>query len=169
MKPYIYLLGAVVCEVIGTMLLPLSKNFSKLIPSIALLVAYILAFYLLTFALKEIPIAIVYSTWAGLGVMLISILGKFLYGQVLQWQTVVGLILIVIGVILVNTYAVTDQHHYIITKTKRKTPFCRRFLTIKLWRERDLNPRYCLTQYTHLAYMQSTLCKTCYSLTIIPF
>ena len=108
MKPYIYLLGAVVCEVIGTMLLPLSKNFSKLIPSIALLVAYILAFYLLTFALKEIPIAIVYSTWAGLGVMLISILGRFLYGQVLQWQTVLGLILIVIGVILVNTYAATD-------------------------------------------------------------
>ena len=109
MKPYIYLLGAVVCEVIGTMLLPLSKNFSKLIPSIALMVAYILAFYLLTFALKEIPIAIVYSTWAGLGVMLISILGKFLYGQALQWQTVLGLILIVIGVILVNTYAaVTD-------------------------------------------------------------
>ena len=109
MKPYIYLLGAVVCEVIGTMLLPLSKNFSKLIPSIALLVAYILAFYLLTFALREIPIAIVYSTWAGLGVMLISILGKFLYGQALQWQTVLGLILIVIGVILVNTYAaVTD-------------------------------------------------------------
>ena len=53
MKPYIYLIGAVVCEVIGTMLLPLSKNFSKPIPSIALLVAYILAFYLLTFALEE--------------------------------------------------------------------------------------------------------------------
>ena len=108
MKPYIYLIGAVACEVIGTMLLPLSKNFTKPVPSIILLVAYILAFYLLTFALKEIPIAIVYSTWAGLGVMLISILGKFLYGQVLQWQTVLGLILIVIGVILVNTYSVTD-------------------------------------------------------------
>ena len=72
------------------------------------MVAYILAFYLLTFALEDIPIAIVYSTWAGLGVMLISILGKFLYGQVLQWQTVLGLILIVIGVILVNTFTVPD-------------------------------------------------------------
>ena len=108
MKPYIYLIGAVVCEVIGTMLLPLSKNFSKPIPSIALLGAYILAFYFLTFSLKGIPIAIVYSTWAGLGIMLISILGKFLYGQELQWQTVLGLFLIVIGVVLVNTYAVTD-------------------------------------------------------------
>ncbi len=108
MKPYIYLIGAVACEVFGTMLLPLSKNFSKPLPSIALLVAYILAFYLLTFALKGIPIAIAYSTWAGLGVMLIAILGKILYGQLLQWQTVLGLILIVIGVIIVNTYAVTD-------------------------------------------------------------
>ena len=108
MKPYIYLVGAVICEVIGTMLLPLSKNFSKPIPSIALLIAYVLAFYLLTFALKGIPIAIVYSTWAGLGVMLISILGNLLYGQVLQWPSILGLILIVIGVILVNSFAVTD-------------------------------------------------------------
>ena len=84
MKPYIYLIGAVVCEVIGTMLLPLSKNFSKPIPSISLLVAYILAFYLLTFALEDIPIAIVYSTWAGLGVLLISIFGNLFYGQVLH-------------------------------------------------------------------------------------
>mgnify|MGYP006261337889 CR=1 FL=1 len=108
MKPYIYLIGAVVCEVIGTMLLPLSKNFSKPAPSIALLVAYILAFYLLTFALEGIPIAIVYSTWAGLGVLLISIFGNLFYGQLLQWQSILGLIMIVIGVILVNSFAVTD-------------------------------------------------------------
>ena len=105
---YVYLAGAVICEVIGTMLLPLSENFSKPLPSISLLIAYILAFYLLTFALESIPIAIVYSTWAGLGVLLISILGNLFYGQVLQWQSVLGLILIVIGVILVNSFAVAD-------------------------------------------------------------
>ena len=108
MISYIYLVGAVICEVVGTMLLPLSENFTKPLPSISLLVAYILAFYLLTFALEEIPIAIVYSTWAGLGVMLISILGKVLYGQALHWQSILGLILIIIGVILVNSFAVTD-------------------------------------------------------------
>ena len=108
MKPYFYLIGAIVCEVIGTMLLPLSENFSKPLPSITLLIAYILAFYLLTFALEGIPIAIAYSTWAGMGIMLISILGKILYDQALQWQTILGLILIVIGVILVNSYSVTD-------------------------------------------------------------
>tara|TARA_B100001113_G_scaffold281615_1_gene236522 strand:+ start:35 stop:361 length:327 start_codon:yes stop_codon:yes gene_type:complete len=108
MISYVYLAGAVICEVIGTMLLPLSENFSKPLPSISLLVAYVLAFYLLSFALESIPIAIVYSTWAGLGVLLISILGNLFYGQVLQWQSVLGLIFIVIGVILVNSFAVAD-------------------------------------------------------------
>ena len=102
---YVYLLFAVVSEVIGTMLLPISENFTKPIPTIGLTIAYILAFYFLTFALKSIPIAIVYATWAGLGVFLISILGYFVYEQALQWQSILGLILIVIGVVIVNTFA----------------------------------------------------------------
>ena len=102
---YVYLFVAVISEVIGTMLLPISVNFTKPIPTIGLTIAYILAFYFLTFALKSIPIAIVYATWAGLGVFLISILGYFIYDQVLQWQSILGLILIVLGVVIVNTFA----------------------------------------------------------------
>ena len=102
---YVYLIVAVFSEVIGTMLLPVSENFTKPIPTIGLTIAYILAFYFLTFALKSIPIAVVYATWAGLGVFLISILGYFVYEQALQWQSILGLILIVIGVVIVNTFA----------------------------------------------------------------
>ena len=102
---YVYLFVAVVSEVIGTMLLPVSENFTKPIPTIGLTIAYILAFYFLTFALKSIPIAIVYATWAGLGVFLISILCYFIYEQTLQWQSILGLILIVFGVTIVNTFA----------------------------------------------------------------
>ena len=102
---YVYLFVAVISEVIGTMLLPVSENFTKPIPTIGLTIAYILAFYFLTFALKSIPIAIVYATWAGLGVFLISILGYFIYEQALQWQSILGLNLIVIGVVIVNTFA----------------------------------------------------------------
>ena len=102
---YVYLFVAVISEVIGTMLLPVSENFTKPIPTIGLTIAYILAFYFLTFALKSIPIAIVYATWAGLGVFLISILGYFIYEQTLQWLSVLGLILIVFGVAIVNTFA----------------------------------------------------------------
>ena len=102
---YVYLFVAVISEVVGTMFLPVSENFTKPIPTIGLTIAYILAFYFLTFALKSIPIAIVYATWAGLGVFLISILGYFIYEQALQWQSILGLILIVFGVAIVNTFA----------------------------------------------------------------
>ena len=105
---YLYLIGAILCEVTGTMLLPVSKNFTRPIISIILVLAYVMAFYLLTFALKEIPLAIAYATWAGMGVFLISVLGYFLYSEPLQWQSVIGLILIAIGVAMVNIYKKTE-------------------------------------------------------------
>ena len=105
---YLYLIGAILCEVTGTMLLPVSKNFTRPIISIILVLAYVLAFYLLTFALKEIPLAIAYATWAGMGVFLISVLGYFFYSEPLQWQSVIGLILIAIGVAIVNIYKKTE-------------------------------------------------------------
>jgi len=67
-----------------------------------------LAFYLLTFALKEIPLAIAYATWAGMGVFLISVLGYFFYSESLQWQSMIGLLLIAIGVAMVNIYKKTE-------------------------------------------------------------
>ena len=101
---YLYLLGAIVFEVVGTMLLPLSKNFTKPLISIILIALYVLSFYFLTYALKEIPIAVVYSTWAGVGIFLITFLGYIFYSQSLQWQSIVGLIFIAIGVAIVNIF-----------------------------------------------------------------
>jgi len=103
---YVYLIGAIICEVTGTMLLPISKNFTRPLISISLVIAYVMAFYLLTFALKEIPLAIAYATWAGMGIFLITVLGYFFYSESLQWQTVFGLALIAVGVAIVNAYKV---------------------------------------------------------------
>ena len=105
---YLYLIGAILCEVTGTMLLPVSKNFTRPIISIILVLAYVMAFYLLKFALKEIPLAIAYATWAGMGVFLISVLGYFFYSESLQWQSMIGLLLIAIGVAMVNIYKKTE-------------------------------------------------------------
>ena len=105
-KTYIFLFGAIFCEVAGTMLLPLSKNFTKLIPTFSLAIFYLVAFYLLTFVVNKLPIAIVYATWSGLGIFTIAILGYIFFKQTLPWQAIVGLFLIVIGVILVNAYTV---------------------------------------------------------------
>ena len=105
-KTYIFLFGAIFCEVAGTMLLPVSKNFTKLIPTFSLAIFYLVAFYLLTFVVNKLPIAIVYATWSGLGIFTIAILGYIFFKQTLPWQAIVGLFLIVMGVILVNAYTV---------------------------------------------------------------
>ena len=104
LKTYIFLAGAIFFEVAGTMLLPVSQNFTKLIPTICLAVFYLAAFYLLTFVVNKLPIAIVYATWSGLGIFTITILGYIFFKQTLNWQSILGLFLIVIGVILVNSF-----------------------------------------------------------------
>ncbi|AFS46985.1 Small Multidrug Resistance protein [alpha proteobacterium HIMB5] len=105
-KTYAILLVAIFCEVAGTMLLPVSNNFTRVLPTVCLALFYLTSFYLMTFVMDKIPIAIVYATWSGLGVFTIAILGYFFFKQTLAWQAIVGLFLIVLGVILVNSFAV---------------------------------------------------------------
>ena len=104
-KTYLFLFGAVFCEVAGTMLLPATQNFTRLTPTSILAVCYLSAFYLLTFVVNKLPIAIVYATWSGLGIFTIAILGYIFFKQNLSWQAVLGLFFIVLGVILVNNYS----------------------------------------------------------------
>ena len=105
-KTYIFLIAAIFCEVAGTMLLPVTQNFTKLIPTAVLAFFYLSAFYLLTFVADKIPIAIMYATWSGLGIFTIAILGYIFFKQTLAWQAIMGLFLIVIGIILVNSFTV---------------------------------------------------------------
>ena len=103
-KTYLVLVIAIFCEVAGTILLPVSQNFTKIIPTTFLTIFYISALYLLTYVVDKLPIAIVYATWSGLGIFTIAILGYIFFNQTLSWQSVIGLFLIVIGVILVNSF-----------------------------------------------------------------
>ena len=103
-KTYLILAVAIFFEVGGTMLLPVSQNFTKIIPTTILAVLYLSSFYLITFVVDKIPIAIVYATWSGLGVFTVAILGYFFFKQLLSWQAVLGLFLIVMGVVLVNSF-----------------------------------------------------------------
>ena len=104
LKTYLFLIGAIFCEVAGTILLPVSQNFTRILPTFALAAFYLTAFYLLTFVVNKLPIAIVYATWSGLGIFTIAILGYIFFKQTLAWQAIVGLFFIVIGVILVNSF-----------------------------------------------------------------
>lgn len=96
---------AIILEVMGTLLLPVSQNFTRLIPTLALCISYVSSFYFLSLALNSLPIAVVYATWSGLGIFLITIFGFFIFKESLDWRAIVGLLLIVGGVILLNAFS----------------------------------------------------------------
>lgn len=104
MNVYILLTGAIIFEVFGTLLIPITNNFSKLLPTSILIISYLISFYFLTLTVQKLPLAIVYASWSGLGVFSIAILSYFLYGQNLTWQAILGLFLIIIGTTLVNVF-----------------------------------------------------------------
>ena len=102
MNPYIFLFLAIIFEVMGTMLLPVSQNFTKLLPSSILLISYGISFYLLAVVTQKLPLSVVYATWSGMGVFTVALLSYIFYKQTLSWQSIVGLFLIVVGVTIVN-------------------------------------------------------------------
>ncbi|MBB4798520.1 small multidrug resistance pump [Brevundimonas bullata] len=104
------LLGAIGFEVLGTTLLQQSQQFTKPWPTAGLALCYGAAFYLLTIALKQMPVGLAYAIWSGLGVVLISLIGLFLFKQKLDVPAVVGLVMIVGGVVVINVFSKSVTH-----------------------------------------------------------
>ena len=104
MNVYALLFIAIALEVVGTMLLPASQNFTKIVPTAVLLTSYGMSFYFLAIVSQKLPLSIVYASWSGIGIFSIAILSYIFYKQTLNWQTAAGLFLIVIGVTIVNLY-----------------------------------------------------------------
>ena len=86
---YIYLFGAIALEVLGTMLLPLSNNFTKVLPTLILILSYLTSFYLLSITVQKLPLSVVYASWAGLGVFSVSILSYVIYKQTLTLPVII--------------------------------------------------------------------------------
>lgn len=99
---YLLLALAVVMEVSGTMCLKYSEGFSKLYPSAAALAAYAISFYALSHCMKFLPVGVIYATWCALGIVMVCLLGFFLFGEKLDFAAVSGIGLIIAGVFLLN-------------------------------------------------------------------
>ncbi|TPE45685.1 QacE family quaternary ammonium compound efflux SMR transporter [Maribrevibacterium harenarium] len=110
MKSWIILGLAIIAEVIGTSALKASAGFSKLWPSLIVVVSYGIAFYFLSLTLKTIPVGIAYAVWAGLGIVLISLAGWLFFEQKLDFASIIGMGLIVAGVIVINLFSNTNVH-----------------------------------------------------------
>lgn len=110
MYAQLYLAIAIVAEVLGTSALKASEGFTKLAPSLIVVTSYALAFYCMSLSLKTMPVGIVYAVWAGMGIVLISIIGWVVFGQKLDLPAIIGLTLIVSGVVILNTLSKTSVH-----------------------------------------------------------
>ena len=110
MSPYLYLLIAIVAEVIATSALKASEGFTRLGPTAMVVVGYGVAFWLLSLTLRTIPVGLAYATWSGLGIVLIAIVGWLAFGQKLDAWAVLGMSLIVAGVLIMNLLSKTAAH-----------------------------------------------------------
>jgi len=107
---YLYLLVAIVCEVVATSALKQADGFTRLWPSLVCAFGYGAAFYLLSILVKTIPVGVVYAIWSGAGIVLIAAVGWFWFKQPLDIAAIIGLILIIAGVLIVNLFSSSVGH-----------------------------------------------------------
>ncbi len=107
---WFYLGIAIVAETTATSALKASEGFTRLLPSIVVGVGYLVSFYCLSLTLRTIPVGIAYAIWSGVGIVLISLIGWFAFGQSLDRPTIIGMGLIVSGVVIMNAFSKPVAH-----------------------------------------------------------
>jgi len=110
LNAWLLLAIAIVAEVVGTSALKASEGFTRLGPSVVVVLGYGVAFYCLSLVLKSIPVGITYAVWSGLGIVLITLSAWWLYGQTIDTAGFIGMGLIVAGVVVLNVFSGTSLH-----------------------------------------------------------
>lgn len=105
--PYIYLILAIVAEVIATSALKASDTFTRLVPSIITVVVYVICYVFLSLAMRTFATSIVYAIWSGVGIVLIAAIGWIWFKQALDLAAIIGMGLIIAGVVVVNVFSNT--------------------------------------------------------------
>ena len=101
---------AIVAEVTATTALKASNEFTRLWPSLIVMAGYGVAFYFMTISMRVLPVGIMYAIWSGLGIVLVSIIGWFVYKQTLDVPAMIGMGLIILGVVVINVFSKSVGH-----------------------------------------------------------
>ena len=90
---------------IGASALKEAQGFTRLLPSLLVVVGYGASFYFLSLVLQTIPIGVAYALWAGLGIVLITIVGAAVFGQTMDLPAILGIALIISGVVVLRVFS----------------------------------------------------------------
>jgi small multidrug resistance pump len=104
---WIFLAFAIVAEVIATTALRATDGFTRVAPSLIVVVGYATSFYFLSLTLRSIPMGVTYAIWSGAGIILISLAGFIIYNQRLDMAALIGMGLIVAGVVVMQLFSKT--------------------------------------------------------------
>ncbi|CAH0533650.1 Multidrug transporter EmrE [Vibrio stylophorae] len=107
---YVYLAIAIMAEVVATSALKASDSFTKLLPSFLVVLGYATSFYCLSVSLKTIDVGVAYAIWAGVGIVLITLVAAAVYRQIPDLAAVVGMSLIVAGVLVIQLFSKSTGH-----------------------------------------------------------
>ena len=107
---FVYLILAIVAEVIATSALKASVGFTRPLPSLLVVGGYGVAFYLLSLVLRTLPVGITYAIWAGLGIVLVTLVGIVVFGEKPDLPAVFGISLIVAGVVTLPVFSKMNVH-----------------------------------------------------------
>ena len=110
MKIAIIFFFAVLSEVTATSALKFSEGFTKLVPSVVVVVGYGLSFYLLSLSLKVIPLGTAYALWSGIGIVLTVLAGMILWREPMDWALGIGIFLIMLGIMIINLFSKSSVH-----------------------------------------------------------
>ncbi|WP_179951294.1 DMT family transporter [Billgrantia lactosivorans] len=110
MMAFVYLALAIVAEVVATSALKATDGFTRPGPSLLVVVGYALAFFMLSLVLRTIPVGIAYALWAGLGIVLVALVGVVVYGQRPDPPAILGIGLIVAGVVVIQLFSRVSAH-----------------------------------------------------------
>jgi small multidrug resistance pump len=110
MKTALIFFFAVLSEVTATTALKFSEGFTKLVPSLVVVVGYGLSFYLLSLSLKTIPLGTAYALWSGIGIVLTVIAGMLIWRESMDWARGIGIFLILLGIVVINLFSKSTVH-----------------------------------------------------------
>jgi small multidrug resistance pump len=110
MSQWLFLSVAIISEVVATSALKASNGFTQLWPSLLVIAGYAIAFFFLSLTLRTMPVGIAYAIWSGIGIVLVTFIAWFVFGQSLDTPTIIGLTLIITGVVVLQIFSTSTAH-----------------------------------------------------------